>query len=158
LAGPTVLFSLNPSAGPTRQLHTFFLSPRETAAPAPAPVRRSAAATPAPPLRRRSHSTAPPPARAHTPLLRCCSAAARAPTPRLCHPRAAALRRRRPLPTRAASPAPICLPHSCIQDRFDPSTLGLSARKVFEELPLRLSSSTSSRPFLGLARVWCCLS
>ena len=121
---------------------TVSLPPRETAAlhprpyTAPPPLTRRLLASPSrrrarsSPLRRRPRAT--------PPLLRCCSAVARAPTPRLCHPRAAAHRHRRPLHTRAASPARISLPRSSIQDRFDPSTLCLGALKVFEELPLRL--------------------
>ena len=156
LAGPLVLFSLNLSAGPTRQLHTLFRLPRE-----PSPPRRRCSS----PVRRRSRaacsplqaaaapelSTAPPPACAPTPLLRCCSAAARAPTPRLCHPRAAAHRHRRPLHTRAASPAPISLPCSSIQDRFE-----------FPPLLIRVHAKCSRNCHLGrfrrfhprFARVW----
>ena len=55
MAGPHVLFSLNPSAGPTRQSHCFSSSSRNRR-PAPTPVRRSAAAR-APPAR---HSKPPP--------------------------------------------------------------------------------------------------
>ena len=55
LAGPPVLFSLNPSAGPTRQSHCCSSLSRNCR-PAPVPVRRSAAAR-APPAR---HSKPPP--------------------------------------------------------------------------------------------------
>ena len=118
LAGPPVLFSLNPSAGPTRQLHTVFLPPRETAALVPAPVRRAAAATPAPPLRlsARALHCAAARARPHssrTLLLRRCSAAARAPKPRLCHPRATAHRRRS-----ASLQAPASLLHTVLLHSF----------------------------------------
>jgi len=50
LAGPLVLFPLNSSAGPTRQLHTFFLLSRE-----PPPLTHQTAAARAQ-LRRRMHS------------------------------------------------------------------------------------------------------
>ena len=50
LAGPRVLFSLNSSAGPTRQLHTCFLLPRE-----PPPLTHQTTAARAQ-LRRRAHS------------------------------------------------------------------------------------------------------
>ena len=80
LAGPPVLFSLNPSAGP-RVSFTVFLPPRETVALHPAPVRRSAAATPTPPLRCRTRA-APAPLRRratdHAPAHRL----SRAPEPR----------------------------------------------------------------------------
>ena len=61
LAGPRVLFSLNSYAGPTRQLHTFFLLPREPpplthqTAAARAQLHR-ARATPAPHLHRLHHA------------------------------------------------------------------------------------------------------
>ena len=119
LAGPPVLFSLNPSAGPTRQLHTVFLPPHETTALVPAPVRRAAAAaTPAPPLRlsARALHFAAARARPHssrTLLLRRCSAAARAPKPRLCHPRAAAHRR-----CSASLQAPASLLHTVLLHSF----------------------------------------
>ena len=54
LAGPPVMFSLNPSAGPRVSLTHCFSSSRETVALHPALVRRSAAATPALSLRRRT--------------------------------------------------------------------------------------------------------
>ena len=56
LAGPLVLFSLNPSAGPRVSLTHCFSSSRETVALHPAPVRRSAAATPATPLHCRTRA------------------------------------------------------------------------------------------------------
>ena len=149
------MFSLNPSAGPTRQSPCFSSFSRNRrphtrpfAAPPP-PLTRRLLATPrrrrarSSPLRRRPRAT--------PSLLRCCSAVARAPAPCLRHLCAAdhqaaaiqVLRRRLQRQhalsnTRAASPAPISLPRSSIQDRFDPSTLCLGALKVFEELTLRL--------------------
>ena len=109
MAGPHVLFSLNPSAGPTRQSHCFSSSSRNRR-PTPAPVRRSAAATPAPPLR---HSKRAAPAllqrRATRPLAGCStrsapapphapSSSSPAPRPRLARstPRCAALRHAAP--------------------------------------------------------------
>ena len=82
LAGPLVLFSLNSSAGPTRQLHTFFLLPRELpplthqTAAARAHSRRRRA-SPVSTLRlRRARTTPEPPARL---LLRACTARSRRP-------------------------------------------------------------------------------
>ena len=101
MAGPPVMFSLNPSAGPRVSLTPVSLPPRETAALHPAPVRRrhSCAAPSLPharrsctasPPRHRPRARSPPLARARvTLLLRRCSAALRAPKPHLCHPRAA---------------------------------------------------------------------
>ena len=90
LAGPHVLFSLNPSAGPTRQLHTLFRLPREPSPRATAAPRPYAAAQP--PLAH--NSSAPPPLP--------CSATARALQRRAC-----------------AAPAP-CLRHLCAADHAPP--------------------------------------
>ena len=159
LAGPLVLFSLNPSAGPTRQLHSVFLPPRETAAPAPPPVRRRRARAlhcKPPPLlllcaasRARSHNRAPL-------LLRRCSAATLAPPysaptpPASRRPRAAVILVQRRL-HRCSS---CSTPSHCtsLQAKFEvPSTLCPSARQVFEELPLRPFSSFSSLFCKGMA-------
>ena len=155
LAGPPVLFSLNPSAGPTRQSHCCSSLSRNCR-PAPVPVRRSAAAR-APPAR---HSKPPP--RPSSSLRR------RPRSPTLAHAALALLlrshtraqaasvpptRRRSPPPSASLqapasllhSTAPLLLPCTSLQAKFEvPSTLCLSARQVFEELPLRPFSSFSS--------------
>ena len=129
LAGPPVLFSLNPSAGPTRQSHCCSSLSRNCR-PAPVPVRRSAAAR-APPAR---HSKPPPrpssslrhrtrsPTLAHAapaPLLRSHSRAQAAPVP--------PTRRRSPPPSASLqapasllhSTAPLLLPRTSFQARFE---------------------------------------
>ena len=119
LAGPPVLFSLNPSAGPTRQSHCCSSLSRNRR-PAPVPVRRSAAAR-APPAR---HSKPPPrpssslrrrsrtPTLAHAapaPLLRSHSRAQAAPVP--------PTRRRSPPPS-ASLQAPASLLHTVLLHSF----------------------------------------
>ena len=154
---------------PRVSLTTVFLPPRETAALHPCPftapppplLRCPSAAAHAPPAR---HSKPPPRLssplsrrpRATPPLLRCCSTVARAPTPRLCHPRAAAHRHRRPLHTRAASPAQISLPRSSIQDRFDPSTLCLRRPQGVRGIAFLGFSSVSSLFCKGMTFTPCC--
>ena len=68
LAGPPVMFSLNPSTGPRVSLTHCVSSSCETVALHPAPVRRSAAATPAPPLRCRTRAAPAPLSRRATDL------------------------------------------------------------------------------------------
>ena len=101
LAGPLVLFSLNSSAGPTRQSHHCFSSSSRNRRPTPAPVSRSAAATPAPPLRCRTRAAPAPLRRART-----------APAPTTAPPCAALLRASPAFQTSAAaapSPSPRAL-------------------------------------------------
>ena len=106
LAGPPVLFSLNPSAGP-RVSFTIFLPPRETAALHPRPY-----AAPPPPLLRR------PSAAARAPLLLLFAVAPRATlaprTHRAYAYACAALRR--PAPRAAA------IPNQCRRGTFPIST------------------------------------
>ena len=117
MAGPLVLFSLNSSAGPTRQSHTFVSSssrnrrPCTTArTPPPRPCSPLQAAAAATPLRRLPRTLTQPRAAAPAPLLRSRS---RRPVPRLRRLQAAAaatpLRRlpRTLTPLRAAAPAPL---------------------------------------------------
>ena len=155
LAGPPVLFSLNLSAGPTRQSHCCSSLSRNCR-PAPVPVRRSAAAR-APPAR---HSKPPPrPSSSLRHRTRSPTLAHAAPALLLrSHTRAQAAsvpptRRRSPPPSASLqapasllhSTAPLLLPYTSLQAKFEvPSTLCLSARQVFEELPLRLFSLFSS--------------
>ena len=160
LAGPPVLFSLNPSACP-RVSFTVFLPPGETVALHPVPVRRSAAATPAPPLRCRTRA-APAPLRRratdHAPahrLSRAPEPRSRRPVPRLRRLQAAD----RAPPSSSSSAACIAAPPAPllpIAQAYKPNLKFLppfcpSARQVFEELPLRPFSSFSSLFCKGMA-------
>jgi hypothetical protein len=145
LAGPHVLFHLIFPRAPRVSLSGSFLPPRETTAlaPAPQPVRRSAASRA--PLRPSSHArrrrSTPRPRRAFTALAprphRACAARSAPAPPVRCHAVATPLRRRSPPPA-----APAHLPHTptCVHSRpFQVhSTFDSSTHKVFKELPLRL--------------------
>ena len=105
LAGPFVLFSLNSSAGPTRQSHRFVSSSSRNRRPctrARTPLRRRRSRAASSPLQAAAApelSTAPPPARDPTSpalLLRSRSRAHAAPVP----------------PTRRSSPPPMASPHA----------------------------------------------
>ena len=110
MAGPHVLFSLNPSAGPTRQLHTPLRLPRE-----PSPPRRRCSS----PVRRRSAAARAQLHRASTVALLCHRP--RAATPRL-HRRPAL-----PPPARCnAAPAP-CGRHLCAADHAPPPSKSSAA-------------------------------
>ena len=125
LAGPRVLFSLNSSAGPTHQLHTFFLLPRE-----PPPLTHQTAAA-------RTHAAAAP-----RPFPR---RACAAPALRLSHPRTA---RSAPAPPAAAARCPRattpstaarlhCCPSSSPVHSFSsPDTHALDSRTHFFVLPI----------------------